>query len=167
LSNSKFPICNTSSSFFTYSIFYFSAVQFTCFNLKLLKLSISHLPFSISNTPITHFRIPMFQFNSSTSKHSYYFCKHRELRRHLLSQARLQTRNPFTNTLGRLLHEHQNKANHERRSCEYFFWHTWLLFTVINTSFSFRFKNKGKKPLFVQFILENIWQIYDSVYIRK
>ncbi len=28
-------------------------------------------------------------------------------------------------------------------------------------------QNKGKKPLFVQLILENIWQIYEAVYTRR
>ena len=26
---------------------------------------------------------------------------------------------------------------------------------------------KGKKPLFVQIVLENIWSVYDAVYVRK
>ena len=28
-------------------------------------------------------------------------------------------------------------------------------------------QNKGKKPLFVQFILDNIWAVYDAVYTRQ
>lgn len=28
-------------------------------------------------------------------------------------------------------------------------------------------QKKGKKPLFVQFVLDNIWQVYDSVYTRR
>ena len=28
-------------------------------------------------------------------------------------------------------------------------------------------QNEGKKPLFVQLVLDNIWMIYDSVYTKK
>jgi ribosome assembly protein 1 len=29
------------------------------------------------------------------------------------------------------------------------------------------FKSKGQKPMFVQFILENIWSVYEAVIIRR
>ena len=28
-------------------------------------------------------------------------------------------------------------------------------------------QNKGKKPLFVQFILDNLWAVYDAVYVKQ
>ncbi len=29
------------------------------------------------------------------------------------------------------------------------------------------FKSKGQKPMFVQFILENIWNVYEAIIIRR
>lgn len=28
-------------------------------------------------------------------------------------------------------------------------------------------QEKAKKPLFVQFVLENLWEVYDTVVVRK
>ena len=39
--------------------------------------------------------------------------------------------------------------------------HFFLLFFV------FFAKAKGKKPLFVQFVLENIWSVYDAVLLQR
>ena len=44
--------------------------------------------------------------------------------------------------------------------------HISKLLIIIFYDFVF-FQAKAKKPLFVQFVLENIWALYDTVIVRK
>ena len=39
--------------------------------------------------------------------------------------------------------------------------------TMVLYSLEIFFQSKGKKPLFVQFVLENIWSVYDAVMVRR